>query len=163
MRSDALVGLGGNLGDVATTFRRALATLEAAGCRIVARSSLWKTPPWGKTDQPAFLNACIRLETDLEPEALLDLCLTTETALGRVRAEKWGPRTLDLDLLDVAGIRRDTPRLTLPHPFLADRAFVLAPLAEIVPDREIGGRRVADLAAAVDASGLERIGPFEIA
>lgn len=163
MPTDALVGLGGNLGDVAATFGAALAALEAGGCRILARSSLWRTPPWGKTDQPAFLNACVRLETDLAPPALLALCLTTETALGRVRTEKWGPRTLDLDLLDVAGVTLATPDLTLPHPWIAERAFVLTPLAEIAPERLIGGRRVADMAAAIDRAGLERVASFDAA
>ena len=157
---DALIGLGGNLGDVRATFRAALAALEAGGCRIVASSSIWKTPPWGKTDQPAFLNACVRVETDLAPRAVLDLCLSTETALGRVRSEKWGPRTLDLDVLDYDGRAIDEPGLILPHPFLAERAFVLLPLAEIVADRTIAGRTVAVMAEAADASGLERIGPL---
>lgn len=159
---DALIGLGGNLGDVSATFRAALAALEAGGCRLLAASSIWKTPPWGKTDQPAFLNACIRVETALAPRALLALCLTTETALGRVRSEKWGPRTLDLDVLDVDGRTVDEPGLVLPHPFLAERAFVLLPLAEIVPEQTIAGCRVADMAAAVDASGLERMGPLVV-
>lgn len=156
--ADALIGLGGNLGDVAATFRTALARLEAGGCRIVATSSIWKTPPWGVTDQPPFLNACLRVETALTPRALLDLCLATETALGRVRDRKWGPRTLDLDVLDVDGRAVAEPGLTLPHPFLAERAFVLIPLAEIVPDRVIAGRTVAAMAAAIDAGGLERFG-----
>lgn len=155
--ADALIGMGGNLGDVAATFRSAIARLEAAGCRVVARSSLWRTPPWGVTDQPAFLNACVRVETDLAPRALLDLCLATETALGRVRDRKWGPRTLDLDLLDVDGRTIDEPGLTLPHPWIGDRAFVLIPLAEIAPNTEIGGRTVAAMAAAIDHAGLERI------
>ncbi|NLH79631.1 MAG: 2-amino-4-hydroxy-6-hydroxymethyldihydropteridine diphosphokinase, partial [Phyllobacteriaceae bacterium] len=142
------------------TFRAALARLEAGGAHVVARSSIWRTPPWGKTDQPAFLNACIRVETALAPHQLLALCLATETALGRVRTEKWGPRTLDLDLLDVAGVTLATPDLTLPHPFLAERAFVLAPLGEIAPDRVIGGRSVRAMLAAIDAAGLVPIGPL---
>jgi 2-amino-4-hydroxy-6-hydroxymethyldihydropteridine diphosphokinase len=158
--ADALIGLGGNLGDVAATFREALRLLEAGGCRIVATSSIWQTPPWGMTDQPAFLNACIRVETALSPRALLDLCLATETALGRVRTTKWGPRTLDLDVLDVDGRPIEEPGLTLPHPWIAERAFVLIPLAEIAPDRVIAGRPVAAMAAAIDAGGLERIGPL---
>jgi len=158
--ADALVGLGGNLGDVAATFRAALARLAAGGVRVVARSSIWRTPPWGKTDQPAFLNACVRVETALSPHELLALCLSTETALGRVRTEKWGPRTLDLDLLDVAGVTLATPDLTLPHPFVAERAFVLVPLCEIVPDRMIGGRSVAAMRGAIDAAGLVSIGPL---
>lgn len=156
--ADALIGLGGNLGDVAATFRKALTRLEAGGCRVVARSSLWRTPPWGVADQPAFLNACIRVETDLSPRALLDLCLATETALGRVRTEKWGPRTLDLDLLDVDGRTVDEPGLTLPHPWIGERAFVLVPLAEIAADRVVAGRSVGEMAAASDRAGLERVG-----
>jgi 2-amino-4-hydroxy-6-hydroxymethyldihydropteridine diphosphokinase len=158
--ADALIGMGGNLGDVAATFRAALTRLEAGGCRIVARSSLWRTPPWGVADQPAFLNACIRVETDLSPRALLDLCLATETALGRVRTEKWGPRTLDLDLLDVDGRTVDAPGLTLPHPWIGERAFVLVPLAEIAADRVVAGRSVGEMAAASDRAGLERVGSF---
>ncbi|MCE1237702.1 MAG: 2-amino-4-hydroxy-6-hydroxymethyldihydropteridine diphosphokinase [Hyphomicrobiales bacterium] len=159
--ADALIGLGGNLGDVATTFRAALLRLEAGGCRIVAKSSLWRTPPWGVTDQPAFLNACVRVETELAPRALLDLCLETETALGRIRLEKWGPRAIDLDLLDVDGLTVDEPGLTLPHPYLGERAFVLVPLAEIAPERRIAGRSVAEMAEAIERGGLERIGPFD--
>lgn len=160
--ADALVGLGGNLGDVAATFHAALARLRTGGGRILAASSIWRTPPWGRVDQPAFLNACVRLETDLSPRALLDLCLSTETALGRVRNEKWGPRTLDLDLLDVDGQAVDEPGLTLPHPWIAERAFVLVPLAEIAPDRRIAGRRVADLAAAIERGEMTPIGPLAI-
>lgn len=159
--ADALIGLGGNLGEVAATFREALRLLEAGGCRIVAKSSIWKTPPWGETDQPPFLNACIRVETALSPRALLDLCLATETALGRVRTRKWGPRTLDLDVLDVDGETVEEPGLTLPHPWIAERAFVLIPLAEIVPDRLIAGRTVAAMAAAAEVVDLERIGPSD--
>ena len=158
--ADALIGLGGNLGDVEATFRDALARLEAGGCRIVATSSIWMTPPWGVTDQPAFLNACLRVESELTARALLDLCLATETALGRVRDQKWGPRTLDLDVLDVDGRSVVEPGLTLPHPWISERAFVLIPLAEIVPDRPIGGRTVAEMAKAIDAGGMARIGPL---
>jgi 2-amino-4-hydroxy-6-hydroxymethyldihydropteridine diphosphokinase len=155
--AEALIALGGNLGDVAATFEAALARLEAAGVRIRARSSNWRTPPWGLLDQPAFVNACIAVETDLAAEPLLDLLLATETELGRVRTVRWGPRTLDLDLLDFDGATIATDRLTLPHPRIAERAFVLVPLAEIAPDRTIGGVRVADLLARVDATGIERL------
>ncbi len=154
--SEALIGLGGNLGDVPATLERALAALEAGGARISARSSNWKTPPWGKTDQPAFVNACVLVETALGPRALLDLCLAVETALGRRREVKWGPRAIDLDVLDHDGQRIDEPGLTLPHPHLTERAFVLVPLAEIVPDRVVAGARVREHLAKVDASGVER-------
>ena len=154
--ADALIGLGGNLGDVATTFDEALKRLEKSGVRILARSSNWRTPPWGVTDQPPFLNACVRAETDLSPRALLDLCLRIEIEFGRRREAKWGPRILDLDLLDVDGVSLDEPGLILPHPFLTERAFVLVPLAEIAPDRIVAGRTVAEHAARISHDGLER-------
>ncbi|TBW37415.1 2-amino-4-hydroxy-6-hydroxymethyldihydropteridine diphosphokinase [Siculibacillus lacustris] len=157
--ADALIGLGGNLGDVPATFVAALDRLAAAGVRVVTRSSNWRTPPWGLTRQPPFVNACVRVATTLEPQALLALLLATESDLGRVRTIRWGPRAIDLDLLDVDGRVVAEPNLTLPHPRLAERAFVLVPLAEIVPDRLIGGRRVADLLAAVDTTGIERLPP----
>lgn len=155
--AEALLGLGGNLGDVAATLDTALARLADAGVRVIARSSNWRTPPWGKTDQPAFVNACALVETDLAPRALLDLCLAVETALGRRRAVKWGPRVIDLDILDYDGRAIDEPGLTLPHPHLAERAFVLVPLAEIVPERVVAGRTVSQHLAAVDATGVEKI------
>ena len=153
---EALIGLGGNLGDVPATLEAAIAGLVAGGVRVVARSSNWKTPPWGVTDQPPFVNACILVETALGPRALLDLCLSVEASLGRRREVKWGPRVIDLDVLDVDGRSVDEPGLVLPHPHLAERAFVLVPLAEIVPDRVVAGGRVRDHLAKVDARGVER-------
>lgn len=157
--AEALIGLGGNLGDVAATFETALGRLAVGGVHVLARSSNWKTPPWGVTDQPAFVNACILAETDLSPQALLELCLAVEASLGRRREIRWGPRVIDLDVLDVDGRTIDAPGLTLPHPRLTERAFVLVPLAEIVPDRIVAGATVAEHLAGVDASGIERIGP----
>lgn len=155
--AEVLLGLGGNLGDVALTIATALERLQAGGVRIVARSSLYRTAPWGKTDQPAFINACALGETELRPRALLDRILAVEADLGRERAERWGPRTIDIDILDYDGVVLDEPGLTLPHPRLAERAFVLVPLAEIAPKRIIGGRTVRAWAASVDVSGVERI------
>lgn len=155
--ADALLGLGGNLGDVGATFEEAIARLEAGGVRLLARSSTWRTPPWGLTDQPAFLNVCLHVETALDPRALLDLCLTIERDFGRLRDTRWGPRTLDLDILDIAGVTVSEPDLVLPHPWLTMRPFVLIPLAEIVPDRLVAGRTITDWAATVDPTGLERI------
>jgi 2-amino-4-hydroxy-6-hydroxymethyldihydropteridine diphosphokinase len=154
--AEALIGLGGNLGDVAATLDAALARLEAGGARVRARSSNWKTPPWGVTDQPAFVNACVLVETALSPRELLDLCLTVETSLGRRREAKWGPRVIDLDVLDYDGRTVSEPGLILPHPFLTERAFVLVPLAEIAPDRVIAGATVRDHLAKIDTSGVER-------
>lgn len=118
-----------------------------AGCSVVAVSSVYKTPPWGKTDQPWFLNACAELSTEMEPEALLQLCLDIEEEMERKRAEKWGPRTLDIDVLFYENLKISIPgRLILPHPEISKRAFVLVPLAEISPDLMLDGQTVANLA-----------------
>ncbi|MBK8458761.1 MAG: 2-amino-4-hydroxy-6-hydroxymethyldihydropteridine diphosphokinase [Phyllobacteriaceae bacterium] len=129
------VGLGGNVGDVADAMRRAFAALDAApGTRVLAVSSLWSTPPWGKTDQPDFLNAVAELRTGLSPRGLLDLALATERAMKRERHDRWGPRTLDIDIL-LFGDRTITEEgLEIPHPRIGERAFVLIPLAEIATD-----------------------------
>lgn len=151
----AAIGLGGNLGDVAQAFAVALAALDARDdVRVVARSSVWRTPPWGKLDQPDFLNMCALVDTTLAPHALLDVCLALETGAGRVRFERWGPRVLDIDLLAYGDLSFADERLVVPHPRMFERAFVLAPLAEIAPSLRVGGREVADLARAIDASGL---------
>ncbi len=154
--SRAAIGLGGNMGDVAGGFVAALATLDArADCRILARSSVWRTPPWGKTDQPDFLNMCALLDTTLAPHALLDVCLALETDAGRVRFERWGPRVLDIDLLAYGDLAVSDERLVVPHPRMFERAFVLAPLAEIAPALRIAGKEVASLAKACDATDLK--------
>ena len=151
----AAIGLGGNLGDVAQAFADALAALDArADARVVARSSVWRTPPWGKTDQPDFLNLCALVDTTLAPHALLDVCLALETAAGRVRFERWGPRVLDIDLLAYGDLSLADERLVVPHPRMFERAFVLAPLAEIAPGLRVGGRVVSELAREIGAAGL---------
>lgn len=137
----AYVALGANLDDPATTVRAAFAALaNLPDSRIVHCSSLYRTAPVGIADQPEFINAVAELETSLAPEALLDALLEIEQRFGRIRAERNGPRTLDLDLLLYDDQCVDLPRLTLPHPRLHLRAFVLQPLAEIAPDLEIPGR-----------------------
>lgn len=151
----AAIGLGGNMGDVAGAFVAAIAALNArTDCRVVARSSVWRTPPWGKTDQPDFLNMCALLDTTLAPHALLDVCLALETDAGRVRFERWGPRVLDIDLLAYGDLTVSDERLVVPHPRMFERAFVLAPLAEIAPALLIGEQTVASLAKACDATGM---------
>jgi 2-amino-4-hydroxy-6-hydroxymethyldihydropteridine diphosphokinase len=158
----AYIGLGGNLGDVSATLERAFAALDALPrTRLTARSSIYRSPAWGMTDQPAFLNAVAALDTGLEPAALLAELLRIERAAGRERigAMRWGPRTLDLDLLLYADAVIDQPGLRVPHPHLHERAFVLLPLAEIAPDATVPGLgRVTDLAVAVDADGIEALG-----
>ncbi len=137
----AYIALGANLGDPAATVHAALAALDSlAGCRLLKPSALYRTAPVGLTEQPEFVNAAALIETTLAPETLLDALLTVEQQFGRVRAERNGPRTLDLDLLLYDDQVITTPRLTLPHPRLHLRAFVLYPLADLAPDLQLPGR-----------------------
>ena len=158
--AEALLGLGGNVGDVRATLDKAVARLaDGERATLTARSSDYRTPPWGVIDQPPFINCAIAVETALSPRALLDRAFDIERALGRDRAheQRWGPRPIDIDLLAYDDIALDEPGLTLPHPRLFERAFVLIPLAEIVPERMIAGRRVRDAANGVDKGGIERL------
>lgn len=158
--ASALIGLGGNLGDVRATFDRAIAMIcECAASRLIARSSDYGTPPWGDEAQPDFVNACIAIETDLEPLALLERLHMIEAAFGRNRKteRRWGPRPLDLDLLAYDDLTLKSDLLTLPHPRARERAFVLVPLAEIAPDRRIGGETVANLMRTADRSGIRKL------
>lgn len=160
--TDVLIGLGGNVGDVRKTFDRAIALLcDGQAVRLLARSSDYLTPPWGVTDQPPFINAVIEVATVLPAHDLFARALSVERALGRDRSKerRWGPRTLDLDLLAYDDLTLDDPDLTLPHPRLLERAFVLAPLAEIVPDRVIAGTPVREALARTGASGIEKLPP----
>lgn len=152
----AYVALGSNLGDSKQHMLDAMDALAALpGTQVMARSRIYRTPPWGKLDQPDFLNAVVVLETELEPHDLLDALLNIERIAGRERnGERWGPRTLDLDLLHIAGKTVNSERLTLPHPHLADRAFVLLPLHDVAPELDIPGQgKVVDLLRAVDIQG----------
>jgi 2-amino-4-hydroxy-6-hydroxymethyldihydropteridine diphosphokinase len=154
----AYIALGSNLGDSKKQLQDAIAALaELPHTQLLARSHFYRTPPWGVANQPDFLNAVIVLETPLLPHDLLDALLDIERAAGRERnGERWGPRTLDLDLLHVAGRTVNDERLTLPHPHIAERAFVLLPLNELAPDLDIPGQgRVADLLRMVDTQGCE--------
>ncbi len=155
----AYVALGANLDDPAATVRAAFAALaNLPDSRIVHCSSLYRTAPVGLADQPEFINAVAELETALAPEALLDALLEIEQRFGRIRTERNGPRTLDLDLLLYDDQCVDLPRLTLPHPRLHLRAFVLQPLAEIAPDLEIPGRgTVAAWLPAVANQGIVKL------
>ena len=159
----AFVGIGGNLGDdVETTLVEALWAVDGLPQTSIRRqSAFYRTPAWGRTDQPDFLNAVVELQTRMVPEVLLESLLEIERRFGRDRgaeSERWGPRTVDLDLLLYGDETLDSGGLTLPHPRLHERAFVLVPLAEIAPALEIPGRgRVDALLAAVDATGIEAI------
>ena len=148
----AYVGLGANLGPREVTLLRAVDLLAAVdGVEVVAVSQLRETDPVGIVDQPPFLNGAVAIDTSLAPRALLDVLLETERALGRVRAERWGPRTIDLDLLVYGDQIVDEPGLRVPHPRLAERRFVLEPLADLDPALEIPGLgSVAATRAALD-------------
>lgn len=143
----AYVGVGSNLGDREATVRAAIAALPG----IVAVSELRETDPVGMTEQPAFLNGAVALETELSARELLQSLLAVERELGRERRERWGPRTIDLDLLLYGDETLDEPGLTVPHPRLHERRFALEPLAEIAPRLVIPGRgRVDDLLAELE-------------
>src|SRR5207237_4879752 len=126
---------------------------------LKARSSEYATPPWGEEQQDRFVNACIEIETSLDPHALLFTLQKIEKKFGRDRAHerRWGPRTLDLDLIAYDDVSIDKPELTLPHPRLFERAFVLVPLAEIAPERVIAGRSIAVALSKLSARGIERL------
>ncbi len=156
----ALLALGGNLGDVRRTFDAAIARLcDGRTVVLVARSSDYRTPPWGFEDQPPFVNCAIAADTTLTAHELLARMHEVERDFGRVRSadSRYGPRTLDIDLIAYGDAAIATPDLVVPHPRLFERAFVLVPLSEIAPDARISGIRVADAAAAADASGIERL------
>jgi 2-amino-4-hydroxy-6-hydroxymethyldihydropteridine diphosphokinase len=158
--ASALIALGGNVGDVRATFKKAIAHVcGMAQAALIARSSDYATPPWGEEDQARFINACIEIDTNLDPHALLFVLHKVEQKFGRDRARerRWGPRTLDLDMIAYDSVAIDKPELTLPHPRLFERAFVLVPLAEIVPHRVIRGRRVDDALGDLSTEGIERL------
>jgi 2-amino-4-hydroxy-6-hydroxymethyldihydropteridine diphosphokinase len=147
----AYVGVGANLGDREATIRAAIEALPD----VVAVSALRETEPFGVTGQPPYLNGSVALETELAPRELLDRLLAIERSLGRERREpghvRWGPRTIDLDLLVYGDATVDEPGLTVPHPRLHERRFVLEPLAELDPGLVVPGRgRVGDLLAELD-------------
>jgi 2-amino-4-hydroxy-6-hydroxymethyldihydropteridine diphosphokinase len=130
---------------------------DDASVDVVAVSSLYRTPPWGKLDQPDFLNAAAELSTSLSPHDLLDLCLGTEKKLKRVREERWGPRLIDIDILVFGDRVIQETGLEVPHPRMLERAFVLAPLDEIAPNLSVDGKSVSERLATVDTAGIERL------
>jgi 2-amino-4-hydroxy-6-hydroxymethyldihydropteridine diphosphokinase len=156
---DAAIGLGSNLGDKAANLKAAMAAITGApGVALRAASAVYRTAPWGKMDQASYLNACIIVETRLSPRDLLSVCLKAEQEGGRDRTkeERWGPRTIDADIL-LYGMQTITEDdLVIPHPRLIERAFVLVPLAEIAPDWQIDGVSARNRAACIDRGGVEK-------
>ncbi|MCK0766240.1 2-amino-4-hydroxy-6-hydroxymethyldihydropteridine diphosphokinase [Chromohalobacter beijerinckii] len=162
-RSDhvaAYIGLGSNLDEPREHVSRALNELDALPLtHLAGHSSLYASAPVGPQDQPDFINAVARVFTRLSPLALLDQLQALEQRHRRVRQRHWGPRTLDLDLLLYAHLEWRTPRLTLPHPAMRERAFVLVPLAELAPDVALADKTIATLAKHHDGAGLHRLLP----
>jgi 2-amino-4-hydroxy-6-hydroxymethyldihydropteridine diphosphokinase len=142
----AFLGLGSNLGDRLGNLRRAVELLRERGVRVLRSSRVYETDPVGGPEQPDYLNAVVEVEAERTARHLLETCLAIEEEMGRVRAERWGPRAIDLDLLTFGEEEIDEPGLQVPHPRMHERAFVLAPLLELTADPKLpGGRRIADL------------------
>ncbi|HMF24173.1 MAG TPA: 2-amino-4-hydroxy-6-hydroxymethyldihydropteridine diphosphokinase [Pseudolabrys sp.] len=157
---EALLALGGNVGNSRAILDRAITLLcDGKEIRLIARSSNYRTPPWGFKYQPHFVNLAIAVETTLGPRELLARAQEIELRLGRDRAheKRNGPRTADIDIIAYDDLTLNEPNLTLPHPRLFERAFVLVPLAEIAADRVIAGRRVDEAARDIDARGIHRL------
>ena len=156
--TDAVLGLGGNVGDRRAALAAALDALRAhAAIEIIAVSPLYETAPWGMTGQSDFLNAAVRIATSLGPADLLAAILSIEVSLGRVRGRKWGPRVIDIDILVFGNEIIDGPGLTVPHPHLSERAFALAPLVDVMPEAMIADRPARSWLAQLDCSGLKKV------
>lgn len=156
--TQAVLGLGGNIGDSRTLIADALRRLsENPGISVERVSPLYLTPPWGKVDQPAFLNAAALIDTTLAPRALLRAILDIERSLGRERTERWGPRRIDIDILIFDDLELDEPGLHVPHRQLHERAFALTPLIDVMPDAEFRGRRADAWLSDLDASGMMQL------
>ena len=155
----AYVAFGANLGEPVETLRSAAVALgRRPGVELVAGSPIYRTRPIGPPGQPDYANAVARVETTHEPDALLDVLHAVEAEFGRVRDVRWGPRTLDLDLIWYEGEERADARLTLPHPRAHEREFVLRPLADLDPDVMLRGTRAGDWLAGLDPQGVEATG-----
>lgn len=162
--ASVLIALGGNVGDVRTTFRKAVSNIcGMTQAALIERSADYATPPVGDVPQDRFVNACIEIDTDLDPHALLFTLHKIEHKFGRNRAAEvhWGPRPLDLDMIAYDDVVMAKPELQLPHPRAIERAFVLVPLAEIAPDRIIAGKTVREHLKALSTDGIERLPDVE--
>jgi len=155
---EAFLGVGSNLGDRLANLQRAVDLLGASsGVRVRRSSRVWETDPVGGPPQPEFLNVVVEVDTDLDPLDLLRACNRVETDLGRTRDVRWGPRTVDIDLLLIDGLTIDDPALTIPHPRMHQRAFVLLPLLDLDPNPTLpDGTRLLDVRLGPDAAGGAR-------
>ena len=159
MKHTVYIALGTNLGERKANLRAAIELMPPI-VKVLAKSHIYETPPWGYEDQPAFLNMVVKAETSLEPESLLKYLKQLEVQLGREQNFRWGPRLIDLDILFYDDLVIDTPPLVIPHPRLHERAFVLVPLADVAPDvvHQVIQRKVSDLLLEIDQQGIVCIG-----
>lgn len=141
------IALGSNMGNRLEMLRAALKEIESAELTVTAKSRVWETPPWGVACQPRFLNMCVTAESSLEPLEMLRRLKDAELRIGRKESDRWGPRLIDLDIILIESETFSSPKLTIPHPHMHERAFVLVPLAEIAPDmvNQKLGKTVAEL------------------
>jgi 2-amino-4-hydroxy-6-hydroxymethyldihydropteridine diphosphokinase len=157
---DAILALGTNIGDRIGNIDEAIRLLTADGSvRLVARSCLYRSAPWGVTDQDWFVNACVAVKTDLSPRELLERCQSVENNMGRVRTRHWGPRIIDVDILTFRDLRISESDLVIPHRLIAERAFVLVPLKDVAPKLTIDGMSLDAILAKLDASDVQPIDP----
>ena len=157
-KHQVFIGLGGNVGDVLSNMAKALRFLDSdPEIELMAVSPVYTTPPWGITEQDWFLNACARLKTSLEPKELLSRCIAAEKSLKRIRNKRWGPRTIDIDILLFDDLEIDEDQLTVPHPRMYERQFVLKPLSDLDSSLIVNGKSVADWLILLDEPPIETI------
>jgi 2-amino-4-hydroxy-6-hydroxymethyldihydropteridine diphosphokinase len=153
---DATLGLGSNIGDRVGNIKQAIEHLTADGAvKLVLRSRFYRTAPWGVTDQDWFGNACVAVKTSVSVRELLRRCQAVESDMARVRTRRWGPRNIDVDILTFRDLKIDEPDLIVPHPRIAERAFVLVPLKDIAPNLKIGGASLDKMLSKLDASDVQ--------
>jgi 2-amino-4-hydroxy-6-hydroxymethyldihydropteridine diphosphokinase len=153
--SDAILGLGSNVGHKVANIDDAIARLAASGdVHIKARSQNYRSAPWGVLDQDWFVNACVSITTKLTPHELLAHCQSVERDMGRVRELRWGPRVIDVDILTYGTIKIDDPNLVVPHPLIAQRGFVLVPLRDVAPNFHMNGQSISQMIDAMDVTDI---------
>lgn len=155
---DAIIAVGSNIGDKAENIHTAIRLVcDHDDVDLVAASPVYKTPPWGITDQDWFANGCFSVQTTLRPHALLDWCLGVEKQMGRERTIKWGPRVIDLDVLIYRDVSLSDEVLTLPHPHITERAFVLVPMIDVAPELVLKGQALTSWLEKTGRDGIEAL------